>query len=54
MKVEHSFEKTPRALIERFTNLTELKCLFCSPTSSLYFNNNGNFLLDIYDILYIH
>ena len=38
MKVEHSLLKTPRELIERFTNFTELKCSFCSLINSLYFD----------------
>ena len=47
MKVEHSLPKTPRELIERFTNFTELKCSFCSLINSLYFDYVQRFSEDL-------
>ena len=35
-KERHSFEKTPKELIDKFTNFTELNCFFCSVMRSSY------------------
>ena len=36
--IEHSLEKTPRELMERFTNLTHLLLLVMSLTKFMYFS----------------
>ena len=35
-KERHSFEKTPKELIDKFTNFTELNSFFCSVMRSSY------------------
>ena len=38
IKVEHSFAKTPRELIERLTMFTDLNFSFCSLVNAEYFD----------------